>query len=399
MTAASRRYAYRFLNSQGEEAASEVEAFSRAEALGKIRAKGRLATSVDESLAAGPARAVSSAATEFLAGQLGRLLSASVPLERALELIAADDATPIGAVATAIRGRLRTGATPFDAFAASPEAFDRAALALIRAGESSGDLAGAFTELEKVVAKQNVLRARIRSALIYPSLVLTTAVGATMMILLHVIPEFEDLVADNLAAMPFSARLVFGVSRFLRESWPAIAIATMVFAVVLVRAAAAGRLEAMAIGALSRVPLFAPTLKSIAPARLARLLGALLARNVPLMEAFDIASASVTSPGMAAALAHGRLGLQQGQTLRAALAGAKTFPPLLLQMLQIGEETGRTGPMLLHAADLLDERVDRSVQRFLILSQPILLIVMGLVVGSLLYGLFSAILAINNTIG
>lgn len=398
--ASVRRFAYRFIDAHGAAASAEVEAFSRGEASGKIKARGHFAIELREAHSSHRAPAgpkASPAAIQLLVGQIARLLGASVQLERALELVASDEGARVGSIAAAVRARLRAGAPLIEAFADSPDAFDVSTLALIRAGESSGDLAGAFAEIEKLLAKQNALRNRLRSAMIYPAAVLVTAIGAVLMILLQVIPQFESLVADNLALMPLSARIVFALSSAVRSGWPVIVFGLGIGGVIVAHAARAGQMESLTISVLRRAPYFGATLQLVGPARLARLLGTLLARNVPLMEAFQIASASVSAPELAAALRQGRAGLQRGLTLRGALDDA-AIPPILLQLLKIGEETGKVGPMLLHAADLLDERIDRSMQQFLMLSQPIMLITIGLFVGGLLYGLFSAILAINNSI-
>jgi general secretion pathway protein F len=394
----SSRYQYRFIDGTGNERLDAVDASSRSEALHKIKRMGRIAVSVSEPGATDGQRngKISAQIVAVFAGQLSRLLESRVPIERALAIVAQDG--KVGAAANAIRSRLLAGLPPSAACSASPELFDAPSIALVRAGESSGDLAGAFAEIERLATKSGAIRDKIRSAMIYPAILAVVAMAAVLLILLHVIPQFESLMADHAGPLPLASRLVFGLSATLRSVDWLIGAALVAAALVAVRAYKSGRLEAGALALFAKAPVLSAAQADIEPARAARLIGVLVSRSVPLLTAVEIARSAAEDPSMRTSLNSVRSKLQEGGSLHAAIRASEKFPRLLADLVQVGEETGGLGPMLVKAADILDERIDRTLQRFLILFQPMLLVVIGLLIGGLLYGLFSAILSVNQTI-
>lgn len=393
------QFRYSFLDKGGKVAVSHIEATSRAEAMVRIRGLGHHAIVVEQDAGGQPSsrkRLLSAAAGSQLIGQIARLLAAGVTMEYALDM--ATDDSDAGIVAARMRALLRAGASPSAAAAQLPEAFDPADVALIQSGENTGDLSGAFAEIERLMLKRKVLQDRLRSALIYPAILILVATGSVLLILLHVIPQFEPMIADTTATLPLAARFVFGLSAIMQSVGWLIGLVFAAGFVWLARAASTGQLEQVAARHASRMPVLKSVFGDFAVARIARLLGTLLSRNISLVPAIDITRGAASTPEHATSLLAVRKSLQDGATLRASLQASGAFPVFLVRMVQVGEETGNIGAMLMRAADVIEERAEQQMQRFVILFQPMVLIVIGIIIGGLLYGLFSAILSINQTI-
>lgn len=392
-------FRYTFLDTGGKVAISHVEATSKAEALARIRSLGQHAIDVEmggEEQAGSATRRLSATAGSQITGQIARLLSAGVTLEYALDMTSDDSAA--GTLASRMRTLLRAGSSPSAAAAQLPELFDIADVALIRSGESTGDLPGAFSEIERLMLKRKLLKERLRSAMIYPGILVLVATGSILLILLHVIPQFEPMIVDATVTLPLAARIVFGLSSAIQSIGWLIGLLVAFFLFWLMKAASSGRLEEAAAGLAARTPILKSVFGDIAVARIARLLGTLLSRNVSLIAAIDITRGAAATSAFEHALQVVRRSLQDGTTLRAALNTSGAFPLFLVRMVQVGEETGNVGAMLVRAADMIEERAEQQIQRFVIVFQPMVLVVIGIIIGGLLYGLFSAILSINQTI-
>lgn len=412
-------FVFTAIDPSGQTVTGTLEGDSRAEVAGALRTRGWFAVGIERAGAdaptaggrrhislqpatggaseeAAPAR-LSPAQLELFIRQIARMTEASVPLDRGLAILGASQSDAAGRLALAIRTAMRAGAAPAEAFARFPAAFDATVVALIEAGQVSGQMGRAFAEIEQLVVKRNRLRGQVVSALIYPAILSVVAAASVLTILLFVIPQFEALVSDPSLVLPLPARIVFGLSRWLQSVGWILGPAALVALLLLLRAARGGGLERSVLGVAARLPAVGRLGRLVTVTRFCRTLGSLLVRNVSLLPAVDVAARG--EAGEAADRLHqARARLRDGASLSDALAGTELFPHLVLQLTRIGEETGAVGTMLLRSADMLDEDIERSLKQFVILFQPMVLVILGVVIGGLLYGLFSAILAINQTI-
>lgn len=398
-------FAYEAIDQAGRRVSGIVHEADRHRAMRKLNGQGFHPTRIERAqqqardTAGEPVakRKLKRAEVELFIRQLAKMTASSMPLDRALGVIAAVPSDPAAGLAHALRLSLRSGIPPSRSFAQHPEAFDAAIVALIEAGQVSGQMSQALEEAERLLTRRNQLRQQILSASIYPAILVTVAIASVLGILLFVIPRFQSLVVDPSIQLPLAAQVVFGLSAWLSglDLLLLPVLAALVFGTVsLVRSPAAR--EAL-VTALSRLPQVRMLIEEVRATQFCRLAGALLTRNVSLLPALDIAM-RMEKGAAATALAEARRHLQEGATLSGALEKTALFPPIVARMARIGEETGTSGAMLLRAADILDERIERRTKRFLVLFQPAILLVLGLVIGGLLYGLFSAILAINQSI-
>lgn len=357
---------------------------------------------------AGPARALDTSEplprlsgrdVEVLLGQLARMVSAEIPLDRALVTIAQGaPGTPRATVAAGIAARMRAGHPPSRAFAAAGSAFDASALALLKSGELTGDLGVALTEIERLALARNGLRSKVAMALVYPAILALVAFGSVLTILLVVIPQFEQLVAAHLDKLPASARLVFALSEGTRQLALPLGAAVLVAMVVLVHKSRRGGLEHALIALLRLTGPGAAIVSAAQSAALFRLLGTLLTRQVQLMPALDVSRQTLSDPVLVEAAVFVREQLKSGARLSDALRASGAFPAVTVELARAGEETGALGPMLMRAAQMLEDDLERTTKLFVIWFEPILLLIIGGIIGGLLYGLFSAILSINSII-
>jgi type II secretory pathway component PulF len=340
-----------------------------------------------------------SAELELLIRQLARMLKAGLTLDRALAILSArDDKNPVTTMALDLRKRLRAGATPGAAFGAHPKSFSRSTLALIAAGDGGGRLAAALGDVEQMIVAKNQMSSRMRSAMIYPGILTTVAIGSVLTILLFVIPKFKDLVMGQWDNLPMMSRAVFWLSDLAVSGGWMMGLALVLLLGFVVRLAMTGALEQGLISAMGKIPGIGPITTMSVSARLLRIIGTQLSCAVPLVDALSSAAAGSENPATHQALERMRGEVRGGMRLSQAMRLSRLFPETALQLAEVGEETGDSGGMIRRAAELIEEDIDRSVKRIFIVFEPMLLVVLGLVIGALLYGLFSAILTLNQSV-
>jgi type II secretory pathway component PulF len=326
---------------------------------------------------------------------LAALLPAGLPLARSLDAAARLSS---GATATAfgdVRVRVERGDSVAVAMAAHPELFPAHYVGLVRAGERAGDLGAAFARLADQLERESQLRSKVLSAMLYP-LILTVAGGAAVFVLLMVVlPNFAALLQGTGARLPRSTQLVLGASAVLRRFWIVIpvVIAAGGAALLSARQSPAGRIAIARV--LDAIPIVRALRRDAIAARFARLTGTLLASGAPLLSALDDTIASLGDALAEAALSRIRASVRDGATLHAAIAAESSFPPLLAQLTAVGEESSQLSVFLLKAAQLFEERSDRTTQRLVALTEPAMIIVFGVVIGFIALSLLQAIYSVN----
>lgn len=400
-------FTYEALTPAGRLVRGVVQARSAADATAQIRARGEHPVSVAAPVApedggGGPVAAtgrLDGRACELLFNQLAKLVGAGLALERSLVVIEQGDSRSAGgAVAGAIVRAMRAGAAPSVAFAGSGGGFDPVTLALIRSGETTGDLGNVLGEVARLIATRNQVRSRIATALVYPAILAVVSLGSLMTILLVVVPQFEELVRGHMDRLPGAALVVFWLSQTVRQIGVPLLVLAGIAGLLVWRSLRGGGLERAIIRVVSRAPGGGRVVRMAEAATFLRLLGSLAQRQVQLLPALDVARQAIVDPGLAAAVGRVRERLKSGARLGDAMAETRAFPQIAVQLARVGEETGDLGPMLGRAAQMLDDDLDRLSKVFLIWFEPVLLAIIGGLIGGLLYGLFSAILAINTLI-
>jgi general secretion pathway protein F len=326
---------------------------------------------------------------------LAALLPAGMPLARAIGAAANLASGDVADVLQAIRLRVERGESLASALAAHPDTFSPAYVGLVRAGERSGDLAGAFARLTTQLEREQEIRARLLSALVYPAALAAVGAVAVLVLLLFVLPRFAALLEDAGASLPRSTSALLAASAFTRAYWPAILAGVVAIALGAgaARTTDAGR-RALARLALS-LPLVGGLRRTLLGARFARLTGVLLGGGAPLLAALDDAVQSIGDPVAQDEVSRVRGRVREGVSLNAAIAEGGLFPPTLAQLVAVGEESGRLHEFLVKAADIFEERTARTTTRLVALAEPAMMVVFGGAVGFVALSLLQAVYAVN----
>ncbi|MES3033951.1 MAG: type II secretion system F family protein [Gemmatimonadota bacterium] len=322
------------------------------------------------------------------------LLDAGAPLDRALGVAHAQCANvQVRDGAQAIRVAVQGGASLADAMRLQPALFDALHVGVVRAGEAAGALDGSLATLAGYLEEDAALRAQLTSALIYPALMATVATLGIVVLLLFVVPRFSALLSDLGGTMPWSTRtLVFAGSVVTRGWWVALlGVGATGFAVRTALASPARLME----WHRRRVtlPLVGPLERAMATARYTRALGLMLSGGLPLLPALRLARSGVTNHAIAADLDRATQDVARGVGLARALEG--TLSPMAVQLLAVGEESGRLDTLCLRAAGQHDEEVRRTLRTLATLLEPALILLFGAIVGFVALAMLQAIYAVN----
>jgi general secretion pathway protein F len=327
--------------------------------------------------------------------QVSVLLEAGLSVDRALEIAAAT--SPVAAEARcigAVLERVRGGASLGDAMAADPASFPKFYVGMVRAGEAGATLDTTLRDLGALLERAAASREQVKSALVYPALVLATCTTAIAMLFLFVIPRFRPIFDQAGASLPPVAAAVFAVADFAQDWWWA-ALAALALATLGVRRALRHpRGRAWFDRAILRLPLAGDIVTKIETGRFAQTLGTLLRNGVAPVAAVAITRESVGNVAVADALAALSDRLKEGKGWAGPIAETGVFPALAIQLVRVGEETAHLEAMLLKIGEIYAEETRRSIERLLALLVPGITVLLGLVVAVAIGSIFTAILSV-----
>ena len=401
------RYQFKALAEGGATVRGELEASSAESAIEAVQALGHFPISAVE-ISAGRLRrllqtdlavlrrpSVNELSVAF--HELATLFQAGLPLDRSLEiLIDLTRGKSLKPALAAVLERVRDGGGLADALSADARSFPPMAVNLIRAGELSGGLEAALLGLSDYLGKAHSLRESIKSALVYPIILLLTGGGSLAIILVYVLPAFRPLFEEAGKALPLSTRMVMTVGDAVTNyGWLALAAAIALFLGVR-QAMKRPELRRRRDAGLLRVPVLGGLITRIEAARFSRTLGTLLGNGVALPVSLAITSETLSNRAMATAVGATAESVREGEGLAELLDRAKLFPSLALHLVRVGEETGRLEAMLLRQADIYDREVQRLIDRLLAALVPALTIGLGGVVAIIIASIMTAILKLNE---
>ena len=343
----------------------------------------------------------------FLAGrelaltsqQLARLLKAGLPLDRALGiLIDLVEGRRMARILRQTLERVRDGMALADALAAQ-DAFPQTFISLVRAGEASGALQAVLDRLAEFLVRSEAMRQKVVSALIYPVILILAAAGSVGLVLTAVLPQFEPMFRDAGAQLPASTRIVMAAGDALRAYWwiglLGVAAAAISWKLLLRNPIVATERDRL----LLRLPLVRVLVSRLEVARFCRTLGVMLGNGVAAPAALALCSATIGNRVIAAAIEDAATRFKEGEGLSAPLARTGRFPNLSIQMIRIGEETGKLDDMLLEVAEIYDGDVQRALERLLAMLVPALTIATGLLIAFIIGAVMTALISVNELAG
>jgi type IV pilus assembly protein PilC len=323
--------------------------------------------------------------------QFATMIDAGLPLVQCLEILSNQEPNKVFQVALRdIKSAVEQGATFSDALRRHPKIFDDLFVNLVQAGEVGGILDTILNRLAVYIEKRVKLSRQVRGALTYPTAVIVIMMGVMIVLMTFVIPAFEGMFAEFGAkdALPALTKLVISLSKNFITYLPLIIAATIgaiVFATYFYRSPQGKRLVHKT---MLRLPILGPVLEKIAVARFTRTLGTLLASGVPILDALEIVAKTAGNVVVEEGLLYTRARISEGKNMAEPLAEIKVFPGMVVQMVAVGEQTGALDTMLSKIADFYEEEVDVAVAALTSLLEPLLMVLVGAMVGVVLVAMY-----------
>ena len=336
----------------------------------------------------------------FFTQELATLLNAGVPVDRALSITAelTERATFRSLVMDVVR-LIKGGKSLADSLAAHPTYFSDLYINMVRAGEASGSLAQIFERLSEFERTRDDLRGYIISSLIYPGLLTLVGLGSIIVLLEFVVPRFATIFSDPRMTIPAPTLMLLTVSRYLQD-YGLVAAAALIVALFAFVSYIRTDDGAMWWDATRlHLPVLGDALRKAETARFARAMGTLVAASVPLVQSIGISRGILNNRRIAASLERVVQGVKRGEGIAGPIAKAGEFPPLASHLLSVGEETGNLDAMFTRMADIYDNETRSAIRRFTSLFEPLIILVMGLMIGTLILSLMLAITGINDIAG
>jgi type IV pilus assembly protein PilC len=391
-------------NKQGEARTGEMEAADRDAVRARLQQMGIEPKRVNRKLGEFSFRlpgigGVSTKDLLVFTRQFAVMIDAGLPLVQALDIIGTQaDNQAFRVVLMAVKARVEAGSTFADALAEHPRVFNELFVQLVRAGEIGGLLDTILQRLGAYLEKNEKLKRRLRGAMVYPTIVLTVAVGVVIVLLAYVTPTFEKMFKDFGGAMPGPTQFLIDLSHGLRYNWywfVGIPLALVVAFRLFLRDPRGRKLwDAF----ILKLPVFGPLIRKVAVARFTRTLGTLLSSGVPILDSLEIVAKSAGNRTIEAAILFVRARISEGKTIAAPLADTGVFPPMVVQMIGVGEATGAMDAMLNKVADFYDDEVDVAIAALTSMIEPVLMVFLGAVVGGFLIAMYLPIFSIAGNI-
>ncbi len=408
-------YHYKAVTPGGEVATGELEAANQAEIVDRLRDQGMMPMQIGESAgsAAGPVRRGRGAGRRWFAPkhvtrdhligltrEMSTLLNAGLPLDRALEmLIGVSIAPPVTSLLQGIRDDVRGGRALSQALEARREVFSRFYVNIVRAGEAGGALGDVLGRLAETMERNKETRESVKSALIYPTILVGVAAVSVVVLLIFVVPQFEHTFAQAGKALPLATAVVVALGSFFRHWWWAVLLGILALAWWLPRRLAKPAVRRRVDARLLRLPIVGDLVTKIEVARFARTLSTLLANGVTLLSGLAIVKETMGNGVLAGALDGVIARLREGKGFGRPLADTGLYPRLATQMILVGEESGRLEEMLARVADVYDREVQTAVKRFLAVLEPALILSLAVMIGGIVFSILLGVMGMSELVG
>jgi general secretion pathway protein F len=401
------RYRYRAYDGAGALKSGEIDGVSDAGVLDQLRAAGLIPVEAVEQGGGARdvawwnrdifgARTLPPTSLALFTRELASLVEAGIPLDEALRIVT------LHPMAGRVRKVVEETLTHVLEGASLSEAMERQGrfgdfyCSMVRAGEAGGNLSEVLRQLAAFLERSVETRARIRSALVYPAVLVLMAVGALILIATVLLPTIVPIFKDAGAEPPYLIRRMLDAQTAMSEHWIVLAAILVIAVAGMVVALQNPQVRVAGHRLLLRMPVLGELITLTETAKLARTLASLLGSGVPMLTALRIVGNVAGNAVFTTALAAAAEEVKEGRMLSQAMHGSGVFPSLMLRLIAVGEETGRLEPMLRHVENIFETQVQRRLEQLLTLLTPALTIFMGLMVGGLIMSVMSAILSINE---
>jgi type IV pilus assembly protein PilC len=389
----------------GEMQAGEIEVTRQEEVIEILRKKRILVSSVRPKggglalpkFGGGPS--VSTKDLAIFTRQFATMISAGLPLVQCLDILAKQSSKPsFGRVIADVTREVEAGSTLSDALGRHRSVFDDLFRNMVAAGEAGGVLDEILMRLATYIEKADALKRKVQSAMVYPAVVLTVALGATAFMLVFIIPTFAKMFTDFGGELPLPTRIVLALSSFLKGFWWLLLLIVAASAVALNRYYATEDGHRVMDGLLLKAPVLGDVMLKGSVARFTRTLGTLIASGVPILSGLEITARTAGNKVIAEAIMTARASIREGETVSAPLKTSGVFPPMVVQMISVGEQTGALDEMLTKIAVFYESEVDVAVDTLTSIIEPLLIVVMGGIVGGMVISMYLPMFKLINVV-
>ncbi|MFM2139974.1 MAG: hypothetical protein RLZZ25_239 [Gemmatimonadota bacterium] len=392
-------FSYTARTAQGERRAATLEAANREDAVAELRRLRLAVVTLQEVTRRPRTGTVSLRDIVVFTRQFSTMIDAGLPLVQALGILAKQSENPVlQGVIRQVVFDVESGRTVADALAKHPRAFSELYVSMVAAGEAGGILDTILLRLATFLEKSDALVRKVKSALIYPCVILGIAVAAVAILLVVVIPTFQEMFASVGLVLPLPTRLVIALSAALQAYWWAFLgiLAGLIMAVRRAYGTPRGRLAIDRL--LLATPIVGDLIRKTAVSRFTRTLGTLVSAGVSILDGLEITAKTAGNRVVADAILASRSSIAGGDTIAAPLARSQVFPPMVISMISVGEQTGGLDEMLRKIADFYDTEVDTAVSGLLSIVEPVLIVALGLIVGGMVVAMYLPIFDIISTV-
>lgn len=404
-------FAYKALDKAGTEVAGTLDADNERLALGRLRDMGYLPLEIrEEKVAKGGIldtflgifmrKRVRGKDIITFTRQLSTLIDSGLPLLRSLNVLGEQTESPnlkvqIKDIAQSVQG----GSTFSDALAKHPRTFSNLYVNMIKAGEAGGVLEVVLARLAEFSEKEQAVRAKVRGAMVYPALVILVGVGVVLFLTIAIIPTFVSMFTEVNLTLPLPTRIMMAASNFLRGFWWMILLAILALVTIYRMWVKKERGRYHSDRIKLRIPILGDLMKKSAISRFARTLGTLITSGVPILQALLIVRDTAGNEVISRAMVAVHNSIREGESIAGPLGKSPVFPPMVVHMIAVGEETGALDNMLIKVSDAYDREVDTMVAALTSVLEPILILGMGIVVGFIVISMYLPIFQMSAMVG
>jgi type IV pilus assembly protein PilC len=393
-------YSYNAKDSQGLKLSGIVEALDEHDAITVLHKKGLIVIAVkEERLKKVREQGVKLDDLVVFSRQLATMVDSGITLVQSLHILSEQAENKIlSSVTLKIKEDIESGSSLHEALERHPKIFSNLYINMVKAGETSGLLDEILDRLASYLEKSSALQRKVKSSLVYPAVVVSMAILITIVLLIKVVPTFKGIFDSLGGTLPMPTQILIGISDILRKFflYIVIAFAALIFLFKKYINTPKGRFQFDY--NILRAPVFGPLLRKVVVAKFSRTLATLVKSGVPILNALEIVGKTAGNVVVEKAVTDARVSIREGEPISEPLSKSGVFPPMVVRMISVGEQTGQLEKMLNKIADFYDEQVDAAVSGLTSMIEPLVIGFLGIIIGGIVVALFMPIFKITELI-
>lgn len=394
------RFVYKARSFEGKMVTNEIEGDSKEAVVAKLRERGYFVTSIKEKAKEINLwqKKVTHKEVSIFARQFAVMINSGVPLVKCLGILEEQQENlAFRDVLSKIRADVEAGATFSKSLEKHPKVFSNLFVDLVRAGEAGGILDEILNRLANYLENSEALKAKVKGALTYPVVVSVIAILVVVFLLIFVLPNFQSIFDGMVGVeLPLPTKMLLATSQFMVDYVVILFVGFLIFAFLVKKFFETKQGQRLWDTTVLKVPSLGPMLRKVAVAKFTRTLGTLISSGVPILQALEVTATTAGNVVISDAVHKTRVSIREGESIADPLKASGVFPPMVVQMIAVGEETGELDNMLVKIADFYDNEVDTAVKALTSVIEPVIIVFMGVVIGGIVMAIFMPMLELVN---